>query len=199
VESSRDVSPTGRMSLKKRRGGFTSLALGGATLGICLVTKCLCPHLCPTSTRSERKIHHQRALHSPTNWACVRQFRRYSSGQTTHSLPFQPNYATTILIPRGIRKRPAYYLHSQKRLKISLRLFAKLDPGGVTGGFKFVTPAKRHCGQADAILRRHEQVHEAAKQRWPERWFGATRNWKLKDEVWLNPERATPEFLKLAA
>lgn len=31
------------------------------------------------------------------------------------------------------------------------------------------------------------------------RWSGATRNWKLKDEVWLNPERAEPELLKLAA
>ena len=115
-------------ALSLPRGGFTSLALGGATLGICLVTKCLCPHLCPTSTRSERKIHHQQALHSPTNWACVRQLRRYSSEQTTHSLSFQPNYATTILIPRGIRTRSACYLHSQKSLKISLRLFAKPDP-----------------------------------------------------------------------
>lgn len=66
-------------------------------------------------------------------------------------------------------------------------------------GLKFVTPAQRHGGQADAILRRREQVYEAAKQRCPERWSGATRNWKLKDEVWLNPERAEPELLKLAA
>ncbi len=66
-------------------------------------------------------------------------------------------------------------------------------------GLKFVTPAQRHDGKADAILRRREQVYEAAKQRCPERWSGATRNWKLKDEVWLNPERAEPELLKLAA
>jgi hypothetical protein len=31
------------------------------------------------------------------------------------------------------------------------------------------------------------------------RWSGETRNWKLKDDVWLNPERAEPELLKLAA
>lgn len=66
-------------------------------------------------------------------------------------------------------------------------------------GLKFVTPAQRHSGLADAILRRREQVYEAAKQRCPERWSGATRNWKLKDEVWLNPERAVPEISRLAA
>jgi hypothetical protein len=62
-----------------------------------------------------------------------------------------------------------------------------------------VTPAQRHDGQAAAILLRREQVYEAAKQRCPERWSGATRNWKLMDEVWLNPERAEPELLKQAA
>jgi transposase InsO family protein len=66
-------------------------------------------------------------------------------------------------------------------------------------GLKFVTPAQRHGGLANAILRRREQVYEAAKQRCPERWSGATRNWKLKDEVWLNPERAIPEIARLAA
>lgn len=66
-------------------------------------------------------------------------------------------------------------------------------------GLKFVTPEQRHAGQADAILRRREQVYEAAKQRCPERWSGATRNWQLKDEVWLNPERADAGLLKVAA
>ena len=56
-----------------------------------------------------------------------------------------------------------------------------------------------HAGQVDAILRRREHVYEAAKQRCPERWSGATRNWQLKDEVWLNPERADPALFKLAA
>jgi putative transposase len=66
-------------------------------------------------------------------------------------------------------------------------------------GLKFVTPAQRHDGQSDAILRGREQVYEAARQRCPERWSGPTRNWKLKNEVWLNPERAEPELLKRAA
>jgi transposase InsO family protein len=66
-------------------------------------------------------------------------------------------------------------------------------------GLKFVTPAQRHDGMAGAILRRREQVYEMAKQRRPGRWSGRTRNWQLKDEVWLNPERAAPEISKLAA
>lgn len=66
-------------------------------------------------------------------------------------------------------------------------------------GLKFVTPAQRHDGRAAAILRHREQVYEAAKQRRPERWSGATRDWTLKDEVWLNPERNQPETLKQAA
>lgn len=66
-------------------------------------------------------------------------------------------------------------------------------------GLKFVTPAQRHDGRDTAILRHREQVYEAAKQRHPERWSGATRDWTLKDEVWLNPERNQPEALKKAA
>ena len=66
-------------------------------------------------------------------------------------------------------------------------------------GLKFVTPAQRHDGQATAILQRREQVYAQAKERRPERWSGATRDWKLKDEVWLNPERESPEILKQAA
>lgn len=56
-------------------------------------------------------------------------------------------------------------------------------------GLKFVTPMERHDGVAQAILRQREEVYAQAKTRHPERWAGATRNWKLADEVWLNPER----------
>ena len=66
-------------------------------------------------------------------------------------------------------------------------------------GLKFVTPAQRHDGRDAAILRQRAQVYEAAKLRHPERWSGATRNWKLNDEVWLNPERQPVEGLLKAA
>jgi putative transposase len=60
-------------------------------------------------------------------------------------------------------------------------------------GLKFVTPAERHDGMAQAILQQRKKVYAKAKERHPERWSGKTRNWDLKDEVWLNPERAESE------
>ncbi len=66
-------------------------------------------------------------------------------------------------------------------------------------GLKFVTPAQRHDGRDAMILRYRKQVYEAAKQRHPERWTGSTRDWKLKGEVWLNPERNQPEKLRKSA
>ena len=64
---------------------------------------------------------------------------------------------------------------------------------------KFVTPAQRHDGLDAMILQYRKQVYEAAKERHPERWSGATRDWELNDEVWLNPERKPPEQLRKAA
>jgi transposase InsO family protein len=66
-------------------------------------------------------------------------------------------------------------------------------------GLKFVTPAQRHAGQAHAILSNRDKLYAAAKSSNPRRWSGQTRNWKLQDEVWLNPERSQPEQLKQAA
>ena len=66
-------------------------------------------------------------------------------------------------------------------------------------GLKFVTPAQRHNGTAAVILTQREQVYREAKRRNPKRWSQHTRNWKLKDEVWLNSERIQPEELKQAA
>jgi transposase InsO family protein len=66
-------------------------------------------------------------------------------------------------------------------------------------GLKYVTPAQRHDGRDEAILRSRKQVYEAAKERRPERWAGATRDWELKDEVWLNPERNQTEELRKVA
>jgi putative transposase len=64
---------------------------------------------------------------------------------------------------------------------------------------KFVTPAQRHDGLAADILASREQIYMEAKSRNPRRWSGQTRNWKLKDEVWLNPERDQREQPKQAA
>ena len=66
-------------------------------------------------------------------------------------------------------------------------------------GLKFVTPAQRHEGRDTAILAHREQVYREAQKRNPQRWSQGTRNWKLDDQVWLNPERIRPEALKQAA
>ncbi len=66
-------------------------------------------------------------------------------------------------------------------------------------GLKFVTPVQRHNGQAAAILRQREQVYSEAKRRNPQRWSQHTRDWKLENQVWLNPERIQPEASPLAA
>jgi putative transposase len=58
---------------------------------------------------------------------------------------------------------------------------------------------QRHDGRDAAILRHREQVYDEVRQRHPERWPWATRNWKLEEEVWLNPEKDQLEILKQAA
>jgi len=49
------------------------------------------------------------------------------------------------------------------------------------------------------VLAQREAVYAQAKARNPQRWSGSTRNWELKDEVWLNPERMPPDELKQCA
>jgi hypothetical protein len=66
-------------------------------------------------------------------------------------------------------------------------------------GLKFVTPAQRHSGVATTVLAQRESVYAQAKAHNPQRWSGSTRNWELKDEVWLNPERMPPAELKQCA
>jgi len=52
-----------------------------------------------------------------------------------------------------------------------------------------VTPAQRHRGEDQAILKQRHALYEKAKQRRPERWSGTTRNWQPVGAVMLNPER----------
>ena len=54
---------------------------------------------------------------------------------------------------------------------------------------RFVTPEERHTGRDTAILARRHAVYERARQKHPERWSGATRNWTPVTTVRLNPTR----------
>lgn len=56
---------------------------------------------------------------------------------------------------------------------------------------RFVTPADRHYGREDAILAHRHEVYESARARRPDRWSGATRNWKPIEIVKLNPRPST--------
>lgn len=59
-------------------------------------------------------------------------------------------------------------------------------------GIKFLTPNQRH-GESFGhdVLKRREMVYKTAKLKNPGRWTRDTRDWSLKDEVWLNPEKST--------
>lgn len=66
-------------------------------------------------------------------------------------------------------------------------------------GIRFVTPQQRHQGDDVALLAHRSTVYAAAKQRHPQRWSGATRNWTPVAEVRLNPERPAQPEMKQAA
>lgn len=54
-------------------------------------------------------------------------------------------------------------------------------------GIRFVTPAQRHAGEEQEILRNREEVYRKAKEKNPSRWSGNTRNWEPIHTVILNP------------
>lgn len=65
---------------------------------------------------------------------------------------------------------------------------------------RFVTPEQRHTGRDVALLAQRHTLYTAARDRTPERWSGATRNWSPITTVRLNPEHDRPtELQDLAA
>lgn len=56
-------------------------------------------------------------------------------------------------------------------------------------GIKFITPAQRHRGEDEQILKRRAEVYQKAKNHNPHRWSGKIRNWGKIHEVLLNPEK----------
>lgn len=57
-------------------------------------------------------------------------------------------------------------------------------------GLTFQTPENRHYGRSEAMIIKREQVYQTAKSLHPMRWGNrSTRNWKIPNVVWLNPER----------
>src|SRR5690606_26619601 len=54
---------------------------------------------------------------------------------------------------------------------------------------RFVTPQQRHDGHDKALLRHRHAVYQRARQMYPERWSGPTRNWSRIEQVHLNPQK----------
>jgi len=56
-------------------------------------------------------------------------------------------------------------------------------------GIGHVSPAQRHAGDDHATLASRHAVYQQARNLYPARWSGATRNWSPTGAVTLNPER----------
>ena len=52
---------------------------------------------------------------------------------------------------------------------------------------RFVTPDDRYFDHEQDVLARRKATYEKARQRHPERWSGAIRNWEPVGDVYLNP------------
>ena len=91
------------------------------------------------------------------------------------TLKYRPNYQ-----PKGFR--------SLEEARIWVEKFVNwYNDEHHHSGIKFLTPNQRHDGKAHEILKNRQDVYETAKVKHPERWSGKTRNWELREEVWLNP------------
>jgi len=63
----------------------------------------------------------------------------------------------------------------------------------------FVTPSRRHEGDAPALLAHRTRVYEVARARNPRRWSRGVRHWDDPEHVWLNPPPKSAEPEKAVA
>jgi transposase InsO family protein len=63
---------------------------------------------------------------------------------------------------------------------------------------KFVTPDQRHRRQDITILERRKKLYLAAREKHPQRWSGAIRNWRPDNIVYLNPNKSDRPTSKAA-
>jgi putative transposase len=95
---------------------------------------------------------------------------------------------------KTLKYRPAYPLEAFDTLFAARSWVAELvrwyNHEHRHSAIRFVTPAQRHANLDRDILDRRTMLYEAARERHPLRWKGATRNWQRIHVVYLNPERA---------
>lgn len=56
-------------------------------------------------------------------------------------------------------------------------------------GIAYVSPAQRHAGEDENILKARHELYTRAREQQPRRWSGNTRDWTPVGAVTLNPER----------
>jgi len=151
--------------------------------------------------RQERRI--LPTYDSADSWSQHIFGRNISLAATYNGICYRPHIPYAESLFRTCKYRPNYpskpFASVEEARDWTLKFVQWYNHQHKHSGLKFVTPAQRHDGRDAAVLRHREQVYEAAKQQHPERWSGATRNWKLTDEVWLNPERNQAEESMQAA
>nr|WP_240353601.1 IS3 family transposase [Cohnella algarum] len=121
----------------------------------------------------------------------------YSLGITpSRSRPRVSNdnpYAESIF--RTCKYRPGYPTEGFKALSEArewvMRFVRWYNEQHRHSGLNFITPNQRHEGLAHQVFEKRKEIYLAAKARNPNRWSGTIRDWSLKDEVWLNPEKVT--------
>jgi len=95
---------------------------------------------------------------------------------------------------KTLKYRPAYPLEAFDTLFAARNWVAELvrwyNHEHRHSAIRFVTPAQRHANLDQDILDRRTMLYEAARERHPLRWKGATRNWQRIHVVHLNPDSA---------
>jgi len=103
---------------------------------------------------------------------------------------------------RTLKYRPSYPVRGLKSIEEArewVRTFIRwYNHEHKHSSLMFTTPQQCHSGEADRILEHRRQVYQAAKEKYPERWTGAIRDWTLPEQVWLNPENERLNLNKAA-
>ncbi len=98
---------------------------------------------------------------------------------------------------RTLKYKPGYPVKPFESLEASrdwvLKFVRWYNEEHKHSNLKFVSPAIRHCGKDNDILKYRKEVYEEARKKNPIRWAGKMRNWNAPKEVYLNPKRKTDE------
>jgi putative transposase len=112
----------------------------------------------------------------------------FSRPSVSNDNPYSEALFKTLKYSRRFPDRPFETLESaQEWVSEFVRWYNDVH---LHSGISFVTPADRHAGRDEEVLRRRRAVYAAAKQRAPRRWSGEAREWKREDVVTLNSERS---------